>query len=1255
MGIFITGESFAGTNRRSFVANTVVEDIQKMETEAGDQDFNSSRFVQFEITELNEGDPETSADLKDTQVVRTKRKQKCQYCLMSLNGESQKEEHEQICLHVLRTLDDPICGICQKSFINTRNLRLHIKRHLTISSKKCEYCLKIFRKALDKVSHMRVWHQNQNPIADSELRANQGRQCEQIRRQGDASQVQRNFEFKCPLCSEIFPDRDKYESHRSDIHQCPKCGKVFEVTEMRGEHLKGCQADQFLQIDSEFECTTCLIVFSNSNSLQQHNDVVHKQNTDMFPCRLCSKVFCSKERYQQHLIRHENSAPMTCHICLQVFAGKEKIRHHMDSHLRTKSNKCQYCSKSFTSILKMQKHESLCRNFQKVTGSVFRCNLCKKFFQGKKLFKDHRMRHLKVTPTTCEYCLSYFTMPSDKKIHLQLSHKDKSLTIGSEISCCLCKKVVKQKYLSRHIAIMHLKCQACLTIFETISDKVAHEKMCKKELIFESEVKCAKCMITFPSSSEYNKHIRTAHVFETVNYTCLVCFKVFPDREQLEQHKSLRTCCESQKSANKDIQMSSNQSKNSENASVQAVKEDSLKSVVVKLVKEETMITKSNVVKGASVNEDVQMSSNLSETSETASVHAAKEDSLKSVVVKEETMITTENNLEIQLKTVTTHSEVLPGGESSQFPCQYCQANFPSSLKAQEHENICRHFQTVSSSSTTFSCSICMKTFKNWDSFNHHKKRHLTITSTTCQYCLLNFKSCSQKMYHMKLFHKNNDPYLNTLYKCLVCKEVFKDNNTLVKHTSEVHLTVFEKLVPIKPVLKSEVNCTRCKISFPSRSEYSNHRCTVHIAEPTYYTCLVCYQVFSGQDHLQQHKNEQASCNIPQQPRAEQERREQEQEELNIVKTVPNEVPKKKTQIQHKCSLCLKPYTKRTLVFSHMHLHHTPAVCPHCGKVCTGRRTLSHHIKKHTENNDSSGETVFQNQEFKCPKCLIDFSSKTDFDDHLRTVHLPIVEYLCLECSEVFPDREQLQHHEKIPCSSEVTSKTSNDATVTDATMVPCRRCSKICISPRGFMLHMQSAHPESSDCSVCDQAFSTKTELHVHMKTHLLCRVCPQRFHSLVETVKHMRTVHENCDSEKVLPGVFTCSVCSEVCRGVHIFEKHLTKHQVSHQCQYCQMIFPTLHPYREHMNLVHGITEFNMDPSKMKIIPTSDQELRIVLILNVKENVEDPEDLVPEIPVKLEQPESDEDQENVEDPEDLVPEILVKLEEPESDDEQE
>ncbi|GAB0086547.1 hypothetical protein DMENIID0001_006330 [Sergentomyia squamirostris] len=666
---------------------------------------------------------------------------------------------------------------------------------------------------------------------------------------------------------------------------------------------------------------------------------------------------------------------------------------------------------------------------------------------------------------------------------------------------------------------------------------------------------CKLCSEAFPNKDLMDKHRRKEH---PVLFICSICSKQFKKNVQFLQHMREHVYCKgcmmefvshekqqehmkkckfaklkkpfsyrrpaqantnvpSEKSVNEDIQMSSNQSKKSENASVDAAKEDSLKSVVVKLVKEETMITKSNVVKGASGNEDIEMSSNLSETSETASVQAVKEDSLLSVVVKEETMITTENNLKVLLISLPTPS----------LTCVICSEVLP-----EKQEDITAHMK------------------------GHLKPTLCPDTTTSCQYCKASFPSSTEQREHENVCHKS--------------LKAFEAVSRKKKHEKSSSSS-------------SEMDCTRCKIGFPNISEYSNHLRTVHIAEPTHYTCLVCYKVFSGQDHLQQHKNEQASCNIPSKP-------------VNIERTVPKkkiQVLKKKTHVQYKCSLCLTSYTSLVLVRNHMHLHHTPAVCQHCGKVFTGRSRLRCHIKRHRNKNDRFTKKVFQDQEFKCPKCLIDFSSKTDFDDHLRTVHLPIVEYLCLECSEVFPDKAKLEHHKKIPCSSEVTSKTSNDAT-----MLPCKRCQRVYTSDHVLDLHMRSVHPESSDCSVCRSSFSTRKRLHPHMKTHLLCRVCPQRFHSLVETVKHMRTVHENCDSEKVLPGVFTCSVCSEVCRGVHIFEKHLTKHQVSHQCQYCQMIFPTLHPYREHMNLVHGITEFNMDPSKMKIIPTSDQELRIVLV---------------------------------------------------------
>ncbi|GAB0086538.1 hypothetical protein DMENIID0001_006240 [Sergentomyia squamirostris] len=420
--------------------------------------------------------------------------------------------------------------------------------------------------------------------------------------------------FKCSICSAMFRDKMKLIEHLREHVSCKRCQMKFVSHEKQQEHMRECDVN-YDQRNTKVP-NEDIQMSSNQSKNSENASVDAAKEDSLMPVvdklvkLVKEETMITTENNLEVQLKSPSTPSLTCVFCLKVFPETAKITNPMKRH----STICQCCQ---------AKQANVYRNFTIVDTNVknLPSNPCKKIVETKSL--DNNMK---------------------------LWQNSKKALLTSQLKCQMCQEVFENiNMLSKHTHDVHLTCKVCLKVFGTLSEKEEHVKSSKHR-------------------SEYEKHIRTAQVFETVNYTCLVCSKVFPDKEHLEQHTSLQTCCESQKSVNTNIQMSSNQSKNSGNSLVHAAKEDSLMCLVFK---EETMIAKSNVVKGASVNEDVQISSNQSQTSATTSVKAAKEDSLKSVLVKVKTMIATGKTFKVQLTSPPTPS----------LTCVICSSVFPGTAR----------------------------------------------------------------------------------------------------------------------------------------------------------------------------------------------------------------------------------------------------------------------------------------------------------------------------------------------------------------------------------------------------------------------------------------------------------------------------------------------------------------------------------------------------------------------------------------------
>ncbi|CAH0564374.1 unnamed protein product [Brassicogethes aeneus] len=142
-----------------------------------------------------------------------------------------------------------------------------------------------------------------------------------------------------------------------------------------------------------------------------------------------------------------------------------------------------------------------------------------------------------------------------------------------------------------------------------------------------------------------------------------------------------------------------------------------------------------------------------------------------------------------------------------------------------------------------------------------------------------------------------------------------------------------------------------------------------------------------------------------------------------------------------------------------------------------------------------------------------------------------------------------------------------------DETQVTCEKCNSVFSSAEDLEVH-DIIHTNDTFCSLCKKWFSRRSELVIHVRTHLLnkshkCEQCLRSFVTKKELKLHTR-VHTN-------ERPFQCSECDKAFkqRGALIDHKLVHTKQKSHSCplEKCDTLFTTKSSVRRHLKRIHKL----------------------------------------------------------------------------------
>ena len=190
-----------------------------------------------------------------------------------------------------------------------------------------------------------------------------------------------------------------------------------------------------------------------------------------FTCKLCQKVFKSKQNLAVHGKKHADEKVFQCAFCVKRFVRKTELIMHERVHTGERPYTCKYCGKAFAQSTNLQDHE------RTHTGvKPYACDRCDATFSNSSNLRRHKKFH-------------------DRRLALglpqQLRQKNEQMKIlptGEKIyPCKMCDKHFKrlrnlEDHLRTHTGEKPFKCSTCQRGFARQPNLIRHEKFHKKQL-----------------------------------------------------------------------------------------------------------------------------------------------------------------------------------------------------------------------------------------------------------------------------------------------------------------------------------------------------------------------------------------------------------------------------------------------------------------------------------------------------------------------------------------------------------------------------------------------------------------------------------------------------------------------------------------------------------------------------------------------------------------------------------------------------
>ncbi|CRK98104.1 CLUMA_CG011472, isoform A [Clunio marinus] len=708
------------------------------------------------------------------------------------------------------------CGACKKILSSKHALERHKSGvHLGFYKFLCDLCPATFRERKNLNDHLVKYH---NQIIDE-------RKC-----------------FKCQSCERIFQSHLSFKNHNNQCHQKTQQKFNEHILDLNYEKVRGVQrTDKNIELkrgnsDHKHVFEIVLIkhdpinIVSNSKtgSFLSNRNIKKEPSKDLNQTNEISNTFSGRK------LREVRKIPgfakkLACESCRQLFGTFEELRKHKnDKHPQISDDENEILDTSANLECDNVDEDILRKMFNGETYNklVFPPSFDCKFCQTKNLtslqqLKVHCVQEHGIKKFKCFHCNHSFNTTSEIDFHLK-KHHEKSLNkknyitrnyaIPNEnISCSLCSRIfARTESVKRHIQLVHnmkrqtLYCDQCSESFidsRTLRNHIAKnhphlDNDDKKRVVCRRKttkaIACEACGDIVYGKTEllihrWNKHINM-RIVDRTNFHCLICEQVLSCRlSALRHHKQVH-----------------------ENGKKLLRKCGECNAEFKRFIDFKAHVDKIHnnsficLICGIKFNSSIELF-----------MHNKKH---RTVPDEEKPYSCDLCDFRSQQKiTMANHMVKIHGATPKECSatCEICGAffkNFTSfNVHKREHHLATKH--------TSYQCVYCPKSYYNLRDFRDHEFSHTNPEEKPyiCQLpgCGRGYFSFSSYRWHMNFSHGQKR------HQCKICSVTFSSREKLLDHTDENH-----------PEAR-RFNCSYCGKSFEKQSANVRHmeKCQPTIVE----------------------------------------------------------------------------------------------------------------------------------------------------------------------------------------------------------------------------------------------------------------------------------------------------------------------------------------------------------------------------------------------------------------------------------------